>query len=41
MTPEEVGPEPAASQSFLTRTERGRSLSVMLLIVQDCVSDMA
>jgi hypothetical protein len=41
MTPEEVVPEPVVSQSFLTRTERGRSLSVMLLIVQDCVSDMA
>src|ERR1700722_9514879 len=41
MTPEEVGPERAVSQSFLMRTERGRSLSVMLLIVQDCVSDMA
>jgi serine/threonine protein kinase len=41
MTPEHVGSEPAASQSFLTRTEHGRSLSVMLLIVQDCVSDMA
>src|ERR1700723_4427443 len=26
-------------QSFLTRTDRGRSLSVMQLIVQDCVSD--
>jgi hypothetical protein len=37
MTPEAV----AAGQSFLTRTDRGRSLSVMLLIVQDCVSDIA
>src|SRR6202522_1693704 len=41
MTPEEVAPEPAVSQSFLTRTERDRSLSVVLLIVQDCVSDMS